>query len=75
MSFRIQFYTMYKAPIFLNIGFSAETSAEKYMDGQDGTQKYDYYIDKEFDINSFCKSVEILDLGIKHVRSADCCYF
>lgn len=46
---------MYKAPVLLNIGFSADLSTDQ--DGQRLESEFDYFIDKEFDINSFCKSV------------------
>lgn len=50
---------MFKAPVLLNIGFSTDTmhNESKSYESSGGDLAFDYYIDKEFDINSFCKSV------------------
>ena len=44
--------------MLLNIGFSADFSPDH--EGQKGEGDFDYFIDKEFDINSFCKSVGVV---------------
>lgn len=48
------FYTMYKSPVLLNVGFSGES-------GEGDAAGYDYKIDESFDISSFCKTVNSMN--------------
>ena len=63
---------MFKAPILLNIGFSTDIiqNESKNSESGDRDSSFDYYIDKEFDINSFCKSVS---LHLTRIRTSTTC--
>lgn len=82
------FYTIFKAPVLLNIGFGVdENSNESQIKDAGSTQEFDYYIDQQFDINTFCKTVLQIYSGQQQVqpgggssiranivRSAQLCY-
>lgn len=65
-SFSTMFYTIYKAPVLLNIGFGNEENINQTFQN-DCNNDFDYYIDTEFDINTFCKTVHTNNAGQQQV--------